>query len=354
MSHLDKQKFITNVLFFAIIFVLGYGTIKYLAVWLAPFVAGLALALILQKPISWVLKHTRLNRRLVAPVITLIIIVALLALIVLYAVGGIVGVASNLPGWFHKTAPLVVNAAAERLEDIISALPVEWEVELRVMVADGIKNLQGKVGAFSAAVLAWAANSVASFPSLLVGLIITIVATFFLSADFDALKAFIWRQIPGQYKTLAGDTWSTFARTVGQMIRSYLLIMLITFCELVIGFVLLRVDYAVLLAVLIAAADIMPIIGTGTILIPWGLIALLTGDIGLGVGVLLLYLTITVIRNIIEPRIVGRRIGVHPLVTLVLMYLGLRLFGVPGLFLLPVLFILLKNAQEAGMIALWK
>lgn len=284
----------------------------------------------------------------------ILIVVALLALLMISAVGEAAKFIASLPGWFQDAAPRMVFTITQRMEIIIEALPQEWEAQIRGMVNDGLKTMQSQMGSLSATALSWVANSAASLPSLLISLIITIVATFFLCSEYERVKSFFWRQVPEKYKELAGDTWATFARTLGQMIKSYLLIMFITFCELAAGLLLLRVEYAVLLAALISLVDIFPVVGTGTILIPWGVIVLLTGNMGRGAGILLLYVVITIVRNILEPKIIGKRIGLHPLVTLIFMYLGLHVFGVPGMFLFPLAFILLKNAQEAGMIRLWK
>jgi len=357
LSQTDKQKFITNVTYTAIIIALGYLVIQYLAVWMMPFIVGLVLALILQHPVGWVVNHSRLKRKFVAPVVTLVLvamIVSLLTLLMLLAVGEAAVFAASLPVWFQNTAPNIIDAISQRLESIIKTLPHEWETQIREIVYDGLKMLQSQIGSMSTTVLSWMANWAASLPSVLISFIITLVATFFLCSDFDKVKGFFWRQVPGKYKELAGDTWVTFAQTIGQMLKSYILIMFITFCQLAIGLTLLRVEYSVLLAAIISVLDIMPVIGTGTILIPWGLIALATNNTPLGIGILLLYVVITVVRNILEPKIIGKRIGLHPLVTLSFMYLGLHILGIPGLFLFPIIFIMLKKAQEAGMIRLWK
>lgn len=356
LSQSDKQKFIIDVMFVAVVLALAYIGIKYLAVWLMPFLVGLVLALILQRPVDWVTRRTGLKHTLVAPVVTLILlvlIVALMTVVFICATGEAVKFISSLPGWFQTTAPHVISVISQRLEVIIQALPQEWEAQIRDIAYQGLKTMQSRVGTMSAGILSLAANSAANLPGLLVRFIITVVATFFLCSEFGQVRAFFWRQVPEKYRMLAGEAWTTFAHTFGQMVKSYLLIMFITFCELAVGLTLMRVEYSLLLAVLIAVVDIFPVIGTGTVLIPWGLIALLTGNMALGLGILLLYVIITVVRNVLEPRIVGKRIGLHPLVTLILMYLGLHLFGIPGMFLLPLSFILLKNAQDAGMIRLW-
>ena len=124
--------------------------------------------------------------------------------------------------------------------------------------------------------------------------------------------------------------------TLFVVIRSYLLIMLLTFVELSLLFSLFGISGAFWKAGLIAMLDILPILGTGAIMIPWAVISLVLGNVALGLKLLLIYAIVTVVRNYVEPRVVGAQLGLHPIITLVSMFLGLRLFGFWGLFGLPV------------------
>ena len=108
-----------------------------------------------------------------------------------------------------------------------------------------------------------------------------------------------------------------------------------------------------LVALLIAIFDILPVLGTGGIMIPWAVLSLLGGEITRGLSLLALYLIVTVIRNIIEPKIVGKQIGLHPVLTLMSMFVGTTLFGVVGLFGLPILLSLLRYLNEQGTISLY-
>lgn len=357
MSQSAKRKFITDVLFVGVILAMGYVILRYLLVWMMPFIVGLMLAVVLQRPVNWVLHHSKLERRVVAPLVTLIMIVVVMTVLV-FCLISVLGEAtvflSNLPNWFRQTVPGMVNHLTQRLEGLIGAMPEEWQNQFREIIYDGLKMMQSRVGTLSADAVSWVANWAAHLPSLLISFIVTLVATFYLCSGLDRVQAFFWKQVPAKYKELAGDTWIAFAHTLGVMLRSYLLIMFITFCQLAVGLTILRLQYSILLAALISLVDILPVLGTGTVLIPWGVILLLSGDLRHGGGILLLYAVITVVRNILEPRIIGKRIELHPLVTLMLMYLGLRVLGVPGVFLFPLIFIMLKNAQEAGMIRIWK
>ena len=352
-----KRTFIINVIFIAIILALAYLAVKYVLAWLMPFVLALLVATILQKPIGWISKKTRVKKNIAAVLVTLLAVVVFLLLVWLLAYSGIntiVSFARTLPVWFQNTAPSVAHALEVRFQGILDGLPPEWEGQFNTGINNMIHAMESSLTSFSAGAVRWAAGTATKLPGMLLSTIICIVATFFMSIGFDGLRDFFKRQLPFKYRSLASTVWNTSGRTLVKMLQGYILILLITFGELAIGLTLLRIDYSVLIAVAVALLDILPVVGTGTVLIPWSLISLLIGKIPQGIGLLVLYITITVVRNIIEPRIIGARIGLHPLATLIFMYLGLHLFGVIGMLLLPLIIILLKNAQDAGVLKIWK
>ena len=132
-----------------------------------------------------------------------------------------------------------------------------------------------------------------------------------------------------------GELRAKFFAATLKYLRSYALIMLITFALLFLGLSVIGVKNAAAAALIIALLDVLPVIGTGIVLLPWALIALLTSRVGYGVGLVVIWGVVTVTRNIIEPKIVGRQVGLHPLVTLVAMFVGTKLFGFAGLVMLP-------------------
>ena len=135
--------------------------------------------------------------------------------------------------------------------------------------------------------------------------------------------------------------------SVGKALKSYakayLLIMLLTFCEVFVGLLIMRRRYAFILAFLIAVVDILPIFGAGTVIIPWAVFELITKDTRTGLGLLILYGVVTIIRQIAEPKIVGESLGIHPLATLVAMFAGLKLFGFVGVLFAPMVAIVVKE-----------
>jgi sporulation integral membrane protein YtvI len=125
-------------------------------------------------------------------------------------------------------------------------------------------------------------------------------------------------------------------------LKAYLLLFLLTFSELFLGFSILRVEYALLLALLVSLVDLLPVLGVGIVLVPWSIVMLLQRDYRLGAGLLILYGTVLLVRQIMEPRLVGKSLGLHPLITLFASYAGWRLFGVLGMLLGPVLALAIK------------
>ena len=197
-------------------------------------------------------------------------------------------------------------------------------------------------------------------PTILLSVVISIVACCFMTSEFDEVKAFIVCQFPeGRRKDLSRAK-SILRSSLGKMGKAYLLIMLVTFIEVSVGLTILKLlkfyssSYIMVIAAVTAIVDILPVLGTGTVLIPWALYSLITGNIGMGIGLIVLYAAITVIRQIIEPKLVAGQLGLSPIVTIAALYFGLKVFGVLGMFVTPILIIMLKLLNDEGIIKLWK
>lgn len=188
---------------------------------------------------------------------------------------------------------------------------------------------------------------------MLVTLFFSIIATFFISMDYTNVVSFLARQIPKRHRALLFDIKDFLVHTVLKMIKAYLILMLITFAELSIGFLIIDLDYALLIAAMIALLDLLPVIGTGGIMIPWIAVELFRQNYNLALGLSIIYLIVTVFRNIIEPKIVGDQIGLHPIISLVAIYLGLRTMGVMGMIFMPILAILIKWLCEKEHLKLY-
>lgn len=197
-------------------------------------------------------------------------------------------------------------------------------------------------------------NTLKLLPNLFIFFLITIVSTFFMSKDRETIEKFISRQIPvglsDKINAIKMDIWNTFYG----FLKAELIIISITFSLSLIGLKLIGIKYYLVLAVIISFVDILPVLGTGTVLIPTSLWFILNQNIITGIKLLILYGIIVTTRQIIEPKLIGSRIGLHPLVTLIAIYVGLKIFGILGIIIGPLTAILFKEFQKMGIIPKWK
>jgi sporulation integral membrane protein YtvI len=193
-------------------------------------------------------------------------------------------------------------------------------------------------------------NVAIKVPPLLMSLIIGCVAAFYMLSDYDNISDIIAKHLSPKTKRYVDVFNNQVLSSFIKMILSYTLVSAICFCELMVGFLILGIKDAVFIAMLIAILDVLPVLGSGTVLIPWGVVSLLLGYPTTGIGVLILYGIITVVRQIVEPKIVGSQIGLHPLVTIASLYIGLRLMGGLGLIMGPLYVLMCKKLAEEGLV----
>ena len=353
MSTEKRRKFIIDVLYFALAAALVYFALRYLAVWLLPFVIGFLAALVLQKPVAALAHKTKLPRGLWSALLVFALLAVLLLLLGVLA-DRIAAESAGFPEWLAALAPQIKIAFGDLerwFSGLLESLPSGLEASLRQspakLVDTAVSGLTGLVAGFSGGVLT-------QLPGILLTTILSVVAACFLTSDYPRIARFVLAQFSPKNQEILVNAKRLFMENILKMLRGYALLFLITFAELFAGFLLMGQPYAALIALLIAILDILPVVGTGTALLPWALIQLLLGRTGHALQLVGLYLFITVLRNVLEPRIIGRQVGLPPVVTLLSMYLGLKLFGFIGLFALPLLVILLAKLQDAGLIRLWK
>ena len=199
--------------------------------------------------------------------------------------------------------------------------------------------------------MAGAVTGLASaLPAAALFLCTTVLATYFPSAGRPALLDGLRRRLPPPWRTRLGRVAGGLREALGGWLKAQGLLMLITFGELAAGFLLLRVELSLLLAGLVALVDALPVFGTGTVLLPWAVLALLGGDVRMSVGLLVLYSVISLVRSLLEPRLVGARVGLPPLAALVCMYVGFQALGVLGMLLAPLAAVLARQLWDSGLL----
>ncbi len=235
------------------------------------------------------------------------------------------------------------GAITDRLYEkipLLGALPEEdRSAFIGNLLREGLETLSAKV-------TAWAGELLMSLPGGLFVTVIFLMAAYYLITDFERVSRYLSSLLPRRaVQKLGGLRHRLFSTTVSYL-RAYLILLAITFGELLIAFFFLRVRYAITLAFLIALLDALPAIGVGTVLIPWGVVELISGSPGRGIALVVIWLAVTLLRQLLEPRIVGAKLGLHPLAALAAVWAGFRLLGVWGLFVAPVAAILLRGVLD--------
>lgn len=236
---------------------------------------------------------------------------------------------------------LIDTSENNRLYELIGALLSDRSGRIGRMipeqlvsyVKDGVESLIS----FGISTLPRIIGAVMSvMPRLFLFLIVTLISIAYFSFDYDRIWGFLEGNLPRRVTELLERIRLGTVRVIKKYILSYSLLMLITYFILLVGFSLLSVEHGAMVALFIAILDILPVLGVGTVLIPWSIFEIALGDRLLGFGLLVLFIVNALIRQILEPSIVGRGLDIHPLVTLMLFYVGFSLFGIAGMLLLPI------------------
>lgn len=335
MNIQQKRDFLTDFAYWAIIAAGVYLAFEYLLPISVPFILGILIAYLVVRTS----RKLRCSHKLLRIGLTIIIYGIIGLLITLLAVKGVSTITSIIK-WLPEVyemkllpfATLCYDWCVQTIEVLDPALISALEMLLENLIS-AMKSLVSFLSGFAVDLVSGVATGV---PSLILSLLAMIFSTVFVVSDYERIAAFCTENVPHNVKKVLWNIRIYLTDTLFVVVRSYVLIMLLTFTELSILFTAFGIEHAVLKAAVIAMLDILPILGTGGIMIPWAVISLVLGYTGLGIQLLVIYAIVTVVRNYVEPKIVGTQLGLHPIITLVSMFIGLRLFGFWGLFGLPV------------------
>ena len=365
-----RWSFIVNILYFGIFIAAFFLFMKYAFSTLLPFVAALAIAALLQKPLKFITgKSDKIPYGATSAVLAILVYAVFIGIL---ALGGakIVSSLGDLIGYFtdrcstlgdffevlksgyleleiSKMLPAEANNAVIGAIDSFSEFVVSGQIFKTL--TDNISNLISPIG-----------SAISKVPSIFVGFIVSIIATCFMTSSYDDIKHFIIRQFSDENQKKLYKARHIVKTSVGKMIKAYAAIIGITTCEIFIGLSILKLigvyegSHVFLLSFIIALIDIVPVLGTGTVVLPWSVYSFVTGNIGMGIGLLVLYALITVIRQVIEPKLVAGQVGISPVVTIMAMFIGVKIFGAMGIFLLPFIVIIINLLNEEGVIHLFK
>ncbi len=249
--------------------------------------------------------------------------------------------------------PYVLNEATKVLDRLIQT----WQSYSSSIPQEIIDSLERGVNTVEQMLLSFATNLtqslvhyIAAIPAFLIHFLVYLIALFLICLDLPQLKQGMRRYLSERTEQRLGMVVAQLSKAGIGFLKAQFLLSLITFFLALAGLFVLGVDYAALMALVIVVVDILPILGTGSVLVPWGLISMANGNNTLGIGLIVLFVVITVVRRIIEPKVFSTNLGISPLAALVSVYLGFQLLGFIGLFVGPVVVILVEALAKAGVI----
>lgn len=329
MEKLTRYCIIPIGILAAIVLLIGF--IEYIFPILAPFFIAWLIASITVSPAKSLSKSIKSPERIIRLVLSL-----LLALIFTLVVCFIV--------WRTTTAIwhfLVDMSEINRLHDLLNHI-MSRDIPLLggILPEDLVAVVGDAFGSLLTGMLSFLADGVRTLaggiPQLFLFLLVTLVSLVYFALDYDKIGNFVKKYLPNKLSLLLDRLGKGIVFVLKKYVLSYSLIMLITYVVLLSGFLILRVRHALILAFFIALLDVLPVIGVGTVLVPWSIYELAIGSSPLGIGLILLFVVNAVIRQLSEPKILGKSLDLHPLLTLIMLYVGYGLFGIAGMILLPV------------------
>lgn len=334
---------------------IAFVFIKYLFGPMLPFLIAITVAALVHPLVLRLTEKTRLGHSVAATLLVLLCYILTVGLAMLLIVGLLslaVDWAGRLPDMFTDTVIPWITRSSEELLLFAGMLDPSVGELVEQLVPEAISAVSGAVMDFSVSLVSWASSVGTALPGALLAMVICVIATVFAASDYERISTAILSMLPERARLLLDQIKTAIKGIVVNFLRSYALILLITFMEVSLGLIIIGFDNAVVIAALIAIFDILPIVGSGMVLLPWTIFKFIQGEIGRGIGLGILYVVVIVARQVIEPRIVSKRMGLHPLSTLFFMWVGLKTLGGVGMFALPLIVITLKDLKETGALNL--
>lgn len=344
-----RRAFIINVIYFVLLAGIVFVLLRNFLPMFAPFLIGFVLASLLTPLIRLVSRKWKIRRQTAAVAVLILCYGVIFAVIGFFGsrfIGFLQDQAMKLPEYYRNFLEPGLTQLSER---ILASFP-ESEGTVESLLGSLENSVQSGITQISGAAISLGASWIVGFPGFLIQLIFTVISSFFFTLDLEPVTKFILRQFGPERRNMILEIVLSAKTVIWKILCVYALLMTVTFFELYLGFTILKIPMAPLLALLVAIVDILPVLGTGTVLIPWGLVLLILGNTFLGVGILILYLVITVVRQTLEPKIIGSQVGLHPIVTLLCIYAGAQLIGVVGIFAFPVIATVIKKLNDEGTI----
>ncbi len=340
-----KKEFIINTLYISLILLIIYVAYKYVFSVTAPILIGLGIAFLLRPLTRRVSGSGKISKgsSIFVFFFFCVMVISLITIILSITVSQLMSFLSSLPQIYE-----------DQIEPSLQALTEQWDFISRNylhMSGSMMEQINSIIPEYSGKALSIITSIAGALPDIVLFLITVILSSMYFTIDYDKITTFLTGLLPERTRKKILPFKQFLESTFFNYLKSSFLLMLITIAELFTGFLILGIDYPLPIALGIAILDFLPFFGVGAALVPWIVILLINGNFGLAAGLTVLLAVISIIRSIIEPKILGKNIGVHPLAVLVFVYVGYKLFGLLGILTAPffvsvVMYVLTKKRTE--------
>ena len=328
-----------------LIFLALYLGIK-LSVFYMPFLIAFIIYLLIEPLIKFFMKKMKLNRKLSSIIIFLIIFSIIIGGVV-WGIVSLVSEATNLLEMLN----LYINKAYTQIQENISKINIE-KLSISKDILELFKNssqeILVKISNWMTNFLTKFINVITSIPTISIYIAITIMSLYFMCTDKIYMLDFLEHHMPQKWVQKIGKHIREITSSLGGYLKAEAILIIISFIISLIGLYVFKIfgmniKYPLLIALGIGFVDALPILGSGAVMVPWAVISALNGDIKLGISIVVLWIIMSIVRQFLEPKIVSRKIGIHPIFTLIAMYTGFKLIGVMGMLVGPIVLIILKS-----------
>ncbi|MEQ2443382.1 sporulation integral membrane protein YtvI [Pseudoflavonifractor sp. CLA-AP-H29] len=335
-----------------VVLFLVYGAPPLLGL-LMPFVLALVLTWILNPAIVKVQRRLGASRKALSLVMLILIFTVaggLLAALVYSVVSEVASLVMNWPAiWSGNLQPAITD-----LEGFLSGLFAGLPQQVNQTATDGLEKLVAWLNEMIPELLSRAGSAAGSFafsiPSFVVALVIFVMATYFIASDYPRLRLMVTDRLSPGVRDFFGSVKRTAVAAFGGYVKAQLILSVVVFFILLAGFVVIRQPYSVLLAFLLAVLDFIPIVGSGTVMVPWAVADLFLGQYRHAVELMVIWGVIALFRRVAEPKVVGDQTGLSPILSLISIYVGMKIAGVAGMILGPVLCMVVINIGRLGVL----
>lgn len=313
----------------------------------APFLLALIVAIFIEPLNGFLMRNARMNRLMavtVSSTLFTLLLIGIAAFVGVKVIAEVIAFWDKVPGVLED-ANTYLQDTLENAKHLYEHMPPDAAAQLESWVAGLADSLFSMISAVSKSFVSVAKG----IPGMFIFFIVFLVAVYLFGYSLNTLKATFLSMFEERSRAQVGDVLQNLRQSIFGFLRSMIILSALTYLLTFIGLLILGLKYPLAIALLVVIVDIMPILGTGSVLVPWASYLLLTGSTFEGIGLLILFIVITVFRRIVEPKVLGDAVGIGALPALISLYVGFKLVGVVGVFLGPLVVIVYMAARKAGL-----